>query len=78
MQSFEPGKKAYIVINNREVSEVTIVKKDGDFYVIRFASGGGIQLRENRLFANHLEASKALPAKEPKKRQWVSHYDYGL
>jgi len=81
MKTFEPGKKAYIVISNREVSEVTIVRNNGNFYIIRFPSGGGLQVRANRLYATHLEATQSLPCKKEKEageRRWHSHYEYGL
>ena len=48
--TFEIGSTAYIVESNRIIREVTIVKRNGDFYIIRFGTRGGIQVRSNRLF----------------------------
>ena len=43
--TFEIGSTAYIVESNRIIREVTIVKRNGDFYIIRFGTRGGIQVR---------------------------------
>ena len=47
---FETGSTAYIVESNRLIREVKIVKQSGDFYIIRFDTSGGIQVRSSRLF----------------------------
>jgi len=47
---FETGSTAYIVESNRIVREVKIVKRNGSFYIVRFGTSGGIQVRGNRLF----------------------------
>lgn len=39
--TFEIGSTAYIVESNRIIREVTIVKRNGDFYIIRFGTRGG-------------------------------------
>lgn len=78
MKTYQPGDKAYIIVNNREYCEVTIVKQNANLYVIKFASGGGIQVRGTRLYATQREAMNALPAKEEKPKHWHSHYEYGL
>ena len=41
--TFEIGSTAYIVESNRIIREVTIVKRNGNFYIIRFGTRGGIQ-----------------------------------
>lgn len=58
---FEIGSMAYIVESNRIVREVKAVKRNGSFYIIRFGTSGGIQVRSNRLFetAETAEASIA-------------------
>ena len=49
---FKEGTTAFIVESNRIIREVIIVKRTGNFYIVRFAnSGGGIQIRGSRLFA---------------------------
>lgn len=49
---FEVGSTAYIVESNRIVSEVTVVKRSGDFYTVRSDRNGGIQVKSSRLFAS--------------------------
>lgn len=54
---YEIGSKAFIIESNRILREVTIVRKNSDFYVIRFDSNGCIQLRKSRVFSSE-EAAK--------------------
>ncbi|WP_368191406.1 hypothetical protein [Blautia sp. 1033sp1_1033st1_G9_1033SCRN_220408] len=45
------GDVVYIVESNRYIRKVQIVRIIGNMYLIRFLdNGGGIQVRENRLF----------------------------
>lgn len=53
----EIGSKAFIIESNRIIREVTIVRKNSDFYVIRFDNNGCIQLRKSRVFSSE-EAAK--------------------
>ena len=53
----EIGSKAFIIESNRIIREVTIVRKNSDFYVVRFDSNGCIQLRKSRVFSSK-EAAK--------------------
>lgn len=53
----EIGSKAFIIESNRIIREVTIVRKNSDFYVVRFDSNGCIQLRKSRVFSSE-EAAK--------------------
>lgn len=65
---YKVGSKAYIVESNRIIREVTIVKAMGGLYIIRFSdSGGGIQVKEHRLFATEDDARKSLPVVEKPK-----------
>lgn len=63
--SFKAGDTAYIVANGMEVLEVKIVAISGGFYTTRLPSGGGIRLRESRLFPT----KEAAEATTPKKHQ---------
>ncbi len=47
---YEIGSKAFIIESNRILREVTIVRKNSDFYVVRFDNNGSIQLRKSRLY----------------------------
>lgn len=54
-----PGAKAFIIESKRFIREVEILKFSGGLYTLRFPdSGGGIKLRENRLFATKEEAEQ--------------------
>ncbi len=73
MQSkFNPGDIAYIVESNLYIREVEVVKAAAGFFTIRFADhGGGIKVRESRLFPSKEAAEASLPKKEsPKKSHW--------
>ena len=61
MPRFRPGATAYIVESNRFIREVEVKSFSGGLYLIIFKdTGGGVKLRENRLFATKegAEASK--------------------
>ena len=47
---YEIGSKAFIIESNRILREVTIVRKNSDFYIVRFDNNGSIQLRKSRIF----------------------------
>ena len=66
---YNPGDRAYIVESNLYLREVEVVKVAAGFCTIRFVDrGGGIKVRESRLFPNKKAAEASLPKKEmPKK-----------
>ncbi len=72
---FETGSTAYIVESNRLIREVKIVKQSGDFYIIRFGTSGGIQVRSSRLFET-VEASESSIKQnnEPRKGHFPHSY----
>lgn len=58
---FKAGDTVYLIEANRIVREVTIIKFAGGFYTIRFKdTGGGIKVRETRLYASQEEAEIAM------------------
>lgn len=71
---FEVGSTAYIVESNRIVSEVTVIKRSGDFYTVRFGTNGGIQVRSSRLFASQEDAEASLTKNKRDKRRYSSPY----
>lgn len=73
---FEVGSTAYIVESNRIVSEVTVVKRSGDFYTVQFVTNGGIKVRSSRLFASQEDAEASLTKNKKDKRRYNSPYDY--
>ena len=61
MPRFKPGATAYIVESNRFIREVEVKSFSGGLYLLIFKdTGGGVKLRENRLFMTKegAEASK--------------------
>lgn len=71
----KPGDTAFIIESNRIIREVEIVRNTGGFYLIRFRdSGGGIKVRENRLFPTREEAEENLP--QSLQKQHRAPYDY--
>ena len=77
---FQNGSLAYIIENGRNIREVTVVRRNGDFYLVRFGNSGGVQLRGSRLYATKEEAEEKLPKKEraEEKQGYRSPYDYYL
>lgn len=60
--AYKLGDSVFFIESNRFIREATVMKKSSDFYTLRFTDGGGIRLRENRLFATKQEAEeKILP-----------------
>lgn len=79
--NYDKGSKAFIIESNRTVREVQVIAKSGSFYTVKFPmTGGGIKLRESRLFATEEEAlaavSAKVTAKPEKKSGFRSPYDY--
>lgn len=71
----KPGDTAFIIESNRIIRKVEIVRNTGGFYLIRFKdSGGGIKVRENRLFPTREEAAENLP--QSLQKQYRTPYDY--
>ena len=48
---YKIGDTAYIILNNKNITEVTISKINGNLYIVRFNNGGGIQVPKGRLFS---------------------------
>ena len=70
---YKAGDTAYIVESNRFIRKVTIKSCAGGMYLIKFEDGGGIKVKEYRLFATKEDAEASIP-KQPKKPK--SPYDY--
>lgn len=69
MAKFNVGYTVYLVESNRMIREVLIVKYAGGFYTIRFKdSGGGIKVREHRLYVSKEEAESAIEKANPKQK----------
>ena len=77
---FDIGDKAYIVENHSNVREVTVARRTGDMYLVKFGMGSGIQVRHTRLFATKGEAEKTIiplgKPEEKKRTGYRSPYDF--
>lgn len=79
MARFKIGDSAFILESNRIVREVTIIKCTGGMYLIKFVdTGGGIQVKEHRLYAAREDAEAAIPAAEKKQRNYKGHWEYDV
>ena len=76
MGNFKPGDKAFIVESNRTVREVTVIRHSGGMYLIRFAEGGGIQVRGHRLFVSQEEAAASIQTTEAHQIRTPTLYIY--
>lgn len=73
------GDIAYLVESNRFVREVKIIRYSGGLYLVRFTdSGGGIQVRENRLFPTQELAENSIKRTNTTEKKKVPRnpYDY--
>jgi hypothetical protein len=74
---YKVGDTAYILESNRNVRKVTISRCSGGMYLIKFENGGGIQVKEHRLFATEEEALTTIQRKSVDiTRHSQTPYDY--
>lgn len=74
MAKLKAGDTAYIIESNRIIREVEIKNCSGGMYLIRFKdSGGGIKVKEHRLFVSRDEAEASISTGVKVKK---SPYDY--
>ena len=59
----EIGSNGYIIESNRIIINVTVVARQGEFYVLRMPTGGAIKLRRGRIFLSKEEVEMKLPIK---------------
>ena len=58
---YQPGQKVFLPGGNKNlIKEATVLKYTGGFYTIRFDSGGGIKVRESRIYPSREEAEAAI------------------
>ena len=75
MAKLKAGDTAFIVESNRFIREVEIKSCAGGMYLIKFKdSGGGIKVKEHRLFATEEEAEASLKGVAKPKQKLP--YDY--
>ena len=69
---FRMFRKVAFLENNNRIREVEVRSSSGGMYLIKFPeTGGGIKLKESRLFATKEEAQKSVHGYKPK-----TPYDY--
>ena len=57
---YKPSDTVYIVSSVKWIKEAKVLKYSGGFYTIQFTdTGGGIKLRESRLFPTEEDAKKS-------------------
>lgn len=67
--------QVFFIESNRIIRKATVARRSGDFYILRFDGGGGIQLREGRIFPTKEQAEATLPGEKVQKKA-NSPYDY--
>ena len=71
---FKPGDAVFIVESNRFIREAEVRSCSGGMYLVKFKdNGGGIKLKEHRLFASKEDAEASIPKSMPIRK---STYDY--
>ena len=74
---YKEGTTAFIIESNRLIREVVVLKRTGNFYIVRFKDcNGGIQIRGSRLFATRDAAEQAVPYGRENKKRLKSPYEY--
>lgn len=74
----EVGSSGYIIESNRIIINVTVIARQGEFYVLRMPTGGAIKLRRGRIFLTREETEQHLPQKvQAQKTFHRSPYYYG-
>lgn len=64
MQKFHVGELAYIIESTIHITQVKILKYAGGYYTIQFPNGGGIRVRENRLYKTKKEAEQIITTRK--------------
>ena len=58
---YQPGQKVFLTGGNKNlIKEATVLKYTGGFYTIRFNNGGGIKVRESRIYPSIEEAEATI------------------
>lgn len=73
--TYKTGTEVFFIESNRIIRKATVIRKSGDFYILRFDEGGGLQLRGGRIFQTKEQAEAMLP-KENVQKKTNSPYDY--
>ena len=78
-QKFKLHQIVYMIVSGKKIKEMVVMKYSGGFYVVRYRdTGGGLRVRESRLYATKAEAEKAGgigPGNKPKKEEEYIDWD---
>ena len=67
--AFKAGDTVFIVESNRFIREAEVRSCSGGMYLVKFKdNGGGIKLKEHRLFASQEDAEASILKTKPKYR----------
>ena len=74
---YKQGDTAFLVESNQIVREVQIKSASGGMYLVVFKdTGGGIRVKEHRLFATKEEAEQHTVNGTPKKEKRITPWGY--
>lgn len=73
---FNEGDTAYLIESGRIIREGQIVRRSGDLYLFRFVEGGGLKVKEHRLYATYEEAESVVKTGSTQDRKRNSNYRY--
>ena len=58
-QKFKLHQIVYMIVSGKKIKEMVVMKYSGGFYVVRYRdTGGGLRVRESRLYAPKAEAER--------------------
>ena len=58
---YQPGQQVFLTGSRADlIREATVLKYTGGFYTIRFENGGGVKVRESRIYPSREEAEAAI------------------
>lgn len=58
---YQTGQKVFLTGGNKKlIKEAAVLKYTGGFYTIRFENGGGVKVRESRIYHSREEAEAAI------------------
>ena len=58
---YQPGQKVFLTGGNTHlIKEAAVLKYTGGFYTIRFENGGGVKVRESRIYPTREEAEAVI------------------
>ena len=58
---YQPGQRVFLTGGNKNlIKEATVLKYTGGFYTICFNNGGGVKVRESRIYPSREEAEATI------------------